>query len=184
MNQLGFFINQQRCIGCHTCAVACKDWYNIEAGPENWMRILELERGKFPELSLAFLPAPCYHCEDPACLKVCPTRAISKRDKDGIVLVDSEKCIGKDECGALCIKACPWNCPQFNTHTNSKMHKCSMCFDRIDDNQQPICVEACPMFAIEVAPINEILQKHGENREAIGFKYSKKLNPSIVHKSK
>jgi anaerobic dimethyl sulfoxide reductase subunit B (iron-sulfur subunit) len=184
MIQLGFHINQQRCIGCHTCAVACKDWYDIEAGPENWMRIREIEEGKFPNLSLAFLPVPCYHCEDPACLKICPVQAIIKREKDGIVMVDSDKCIGGEECGNLCLKACPWKCPQFGRQKNAKMQKCALCYARIDKDLPPICVEACPMFAIEVGPIKELRRKYGDEREAIGFKYSKKLRPSVIYKSK
>ncbi|MFW9782121.1 MAG: 4Fe-4S dicluster domain-containing protein, partial [Candidatus Heimdallarchaeota archaeon] len=106
MTQIGIFINQDRCIGCFTCAVACKDWNDIEAGPVNWIRIKTIEMGKFPDPQLAFLPSMCYHCEAPVCVKICPTIAITKRDSDGIVLVDQEKCIGKEECGSKCLKAC------------------------------------------------------------------------------
>lgn len=184
MTQLGIFINQQRCIGCHTCSVACKDWYDIDAGPENWMRIKEIEKGKFPDLFLAFLPIPCFHCAEPACLKICPVQAISKRKGDGIVLVDEHRCIGKEECGELCKKACPWNCPQFGPEINAKMRKCTFCHERLDNQQSPICVEACPMYALEIGPLIDLQQKRGELKEAVGFKYSKKLNPSVVFESR
>ena len=150
MTQIGFYINQDRCTGCFTCAVSCKDWHDIDAGPVNWIRIETIEKGEFPNLFLAFLPSLCYHCEDPACIKACPATAIVKREKDGVVLVDQEKCIGKTECGALCLKACPWDAPQFGPDKNAKMEKCNLCYERLEKNQQPICVDACPCDAIEV----------------------------------
>ena len=54
MKQIGFYFDQTRCTGCYTCSVACKDWYDTDAGPENWMRIIPIEKGKFPNLSLAY----------------------------------------------------------------------------------------------------------------------------------
>jgi anaerobic dimethyl sulfoxide reductase subunit B (iron-sulfur subunit) len=184
MTQIGFFINQSRCIGCHTCSVSCKDWYDIDAGSINWMRIKKIEKGIFPNPFLAYLPSPCYHCENPDCLKVCPTSAIVKRDSDGIILVDQEKCIGKTECGMLCLKACPWNSPQFGSEDNAKMQKCNLCYERLDNGQQAICVEACPMYALDVGPIDKLKEKHGNNVEAVGFSYSDKVKPSVILKKK
>ncbi|MFH1123536.1 MAG: FAD-dependent oxidoreductase [Pseudomonadota bacterium] len=99
--QLGFYFDQTRCIGCHTCAVACKDWNDIPAGPAHWRRILPIEEGQWPEPFAAYLSTSCHHCLDPICAAVCPAGAISKREKDGIVIVDREKCRQAAPCGII-----------------------------------------------------------------------------------
>jgi len=184
MTQIGIYINQDRCMGCFTCAVACKDWHDIDAGPVKWMRIKEIEKGEFPNLFLAFLPLLCYHCEDPACINACPVTAIVKRESDGIVLVDQEKCVGKTECGSLCLKACPWDAPQFGPDQNAKMQKCNLCYERLEKDQQPICVDACPMYALEVDGIEKLREKYDYDYNAEGFKYSEKIKPSVIFKPK
>jgi len=84
--QVGFYFDQTRCIGCSACAVACKDWHDIPAGPEKWMTILYNESGKFPDVFVSYLIRPCFQCEDPVCIPVCPVEAITKREEDGIVV--------------------------------------------------------------------------------------------------
>ena len=109
MTKLGIAINKTRCIGCQTCAHACKMQNNVPSGMR-WNRVLtegcDVEDGalgEFPNLSRGYLPVACQHCENPACLRVCPTGATYKDDK-GRVEVDYEKCIA---CG-LCLAACPY----------------------------------------------------------------------------
>ena len=184
MNQMGFYIDQTRCTGCYTCSVACKDWNDIDAGPINWMRIKKIENGKFPDLSLAYLPIACNHCADPPCVKACPTHAILKRDIDGIVVADQEMCIGKDECGFKCLKVCPWDAPQFGNELNAKMQKCNLCLDRIESGLQTICVEACPMYALDVDSLVNLKEKYGNQFEAEGFIYNEKFKPSVIFKPK
>lgn len=184
MNQLGFYFDQTRCTGCYTCSVACKDWNDIDAGPENWMRITIIEEGKFPNLFLAYLALGCNHCADPPCIKACPTSAITKRESDGIVVVDQETCLGKNECGAKCLKVCSWDSPQFKAESNAKMRKCDLCLERLEQGQQTICVEACPMYALDVGSVEQLQQKYGSNTNAIGFKNNNKIKPSIIFKSK
>jgi len=101
MTQMCFYFDQTRCTGCQTCAVSCKDWHDIPAGPASWMRILKKEEGRFPELFISYLVSPCYHCENPVCQTICPNEAISKRQGDGIVVVDREKCRGEHNCGII-----------------------------------------------------------------------------------
>lgn len=98
--QLGFYFNQSRCVDCYTCVVACKDWHDVPAGPACWMRLQAIEKGKFPDVSVAFLAVPCYHCTDPSCVAVCPAAAITKRE-DGIVAVDRTKCREEASCGII-----------------------------------------------------------------------------------
>ena len=182
--QMGFYFNQSRCTGCYTCIVACKDWYDIPAGPASWIRITAIEKGKFPNLSLSYLFTSCLHCAEPICAQACPANAITKRDEDGIVVVDREACMGGEECRFACLKACPYDVPQFGAEDNAKMQKCDLCLDRLAENKKPICVDACPMRALDAGPIEELRAKYADIREAEGFVYSGKLTPSIIFKPK
>jgi anaerobic dimethyl sulfoxide reductase subunit B (iron-sulfur subunit) len=110
--QVGFYFDQTRCTGCSSCRVACKDWNDIPAGPENWMNIHYSEKGKCPQVFVSYTVAVCWHCVDPVCIPACPEDAISKREQDGIVLVDRDACIGNEKCDAKCLKACPYDAPQ------------------------------------------------------------------------
>ncbi len=181
--QLGFYFDQTRCIGCFTCIVACKDWNDVPAGPASWKRVITTEKGKFPDLFVAFLSTACYHCEQPACVEACPVNAITKRESDGVVLVDREACLGKDNCD-MCLKACPYDAPQFGAEENAKMQKCHFCLDRLAENKKPTCVDACPARALDSGPMEELRAKYGDAREAEGFVYSEELAPSVIFKVK
>ncbi len=181
--QLCFYLNQTRCTGCETCVVACKDWNDVPAGPVSWRRVLVIEKGRFPDPFVAFLPTSCYHCAQPSCIEACPVEAITKRTEDGIVLVNQEACLGRDSCD-MCLEACPYNAPQFGPEAGAKMEKCDFCFDRWQMNQKPICVDACPLRALDAGPLEELLDNHGDVRDAEGFIYEEMLGPSIIFKPK
>ena len=138
--------------GCYTCVVACKDWYNIDAGPVNWIRVHTIENGKFPNPFIAYLSSPCYHCANPPCVLACPVNAITKRESDGIVVVDREKC--------------------------------DFCLERLEQGQQPIYVEACPMYALNIGPLDKLKAKYGDAVEVEGFHYSERFKPSVMFKPK
>ncbi|MFH1775768.1 MAG: 4Fe-4S dicluster domain-containing protein [Chloroflexota bacterium] len=178
---MGFYFDQTRCIGCHSCVVACKDWHDVPAGPASWRRVLPVERGEFPHLFLAFLSTACYHCARPACLSACPVGAISKRAQDGIVVVDRELCLGKDSC-TFCLDACPYEAPQFGAEEDARMQMCDLCLDRLAENKSPICVAACTMRALDGGPLEELEAKYGSDKEAAGFTCVAALQPSIVVK--
>lgn len=182
--QVGFYFNQNRCIGCGTCQVACKDWHDIPAGPINWMNINYIEIGNYPDIFVSYMASPCYHCEEPNCLEACPTDAIYKRSDNGLVLVNSQACIGNEECNSKCLKACPYGAPQFGPEKGAKMSKCNFCLDRWEINQLPVCVEACPTRALDAGPLEELRSRYGDLQEAEGFLYSKKTKPSIIIKQK
>lgn len=184
MKQLGFYLDQTRCTGCYTCAVACKDWHDIDAGPVNFMRVRAIEEGRFPDLFVAYLALPCCHCKNPPCAGACPADAILKRESDGIVTVDQEKCPGNLECKSACLNACPWGVPQFGPEENATMRKCDLCLERMEQGMRPVCVEACPMYALEAGPLEELMDEYGDCREAEGFGHRKKISPSIIFKPK
>ena len=182
--QIGFYFDQTRCTGCSACQVACKDWHDIPAGSENWIRVLHTEKGKFPDVFVSYMVVPCYHCLEPVCIPACPAHAISKRDGDGIVAVDSQACLGNEECDVKCLTACPYDVPQFGPESGAKMRKCDFCLDRWTENQVPVCIEACPTRALDAGPFDELRAKHGHIEETVGFVYSKRTKPSIIVKPK
>ena len=181
--QLGFYIDQSRCTGCYTCVVACKDWHDIPAGPVNWRRVVTAERGKYPNVFVAFISLSCLHCAQPACLSVCPVDAISKRREDCIVVVNQEACLGKQACG-LCKQACPYEAPQFGAEDDAVVQKCDLCLDRWQEGKQPVCVAACPMRALDAGPLDELEAKYGTLKDVEGFTWDEKNRPSVVFKAR
>ena len=159
MTQYGFFFDQSRCYGCKACSVACKDWYDIAPGPEKWMSVYMWEKGAFPHTSIGILAFNCGHCSNPVCMAACENDAILKDEKYGAVLVDSDKCKGDRKCFA----ACPYGAPKFaSDEPGTKMSKCTMCIDRLEKGQLPVCVASCPMRALDFGPIDELKAKYGD----------------------
>lgn len=179
--QIGFYFDQTRCTGCSTCAVACKDWHDIPAGPANWMRVTTIEKGKYPNPFLAFLSSPCFHCIRPVCVAACPVGAIEKRPEDGIVVVNRDRCLGRNACDK-CLRACPYQAPQFGAEEDARMQKCDYCLDRWLENKLPICVAGCPMRALDAGPLEALEARHGKVHHAEGFTYYEKIGPSVIFK--
>src|SRR5215471_12278747 len=160
--KLGLVIDLDTCVGCHACAVNCKEWnasghsapltdlQAYEADPSGvWFnRIHTFEAGEGADSRTVHFPRSCLHCEQPACVTVCPTGASYKRAEDGIVLVNADICIGCK----LCSWACPYGAREFD-EDQGVMKKCTLCIDRIyNDNlapeeRQPACVMVCPTRA-------------------------------------
>ncbi|HYF77210.1 MAG TPA: DMSO/selenate family reductase complex B subunit [Symbiobacteriaceae bacterium] len=175
--QLGFYVNVARCIGCHTCEIACKETYDLEVGVR-WRRVRAVEGGAYPKPYAYFVSMACNHCADPICVKVCPAGAYSKRE-DGLVIHDQSKCIGCK----YCTMACPYTAPQFD-EAKGKMSKCSGCYSRVDDGKQPACVDACPVRALEFGPLGDLESAHpADLAETLPVLPSnKQTNPSVRFK--
>ena len=165
MTRYGFVIDTKNCIACHSCAVACKVENNL---PNDvwWNRILtdggqnmDTPAGEYPDLSIMTVPMACQHCQNPACVKVCPVGATYKDRDTGVVRQDYDKCIG---C-RMCMSACPytgvrsfnWEDPKYAIgqpmgsldipeHQKQVVEKCTMCWHRLAKDEQPACVEPCP----------------------------------------
>ena len=158
MTQYGFFVDLSRCIGCNACTVVCKQWHDIVPGPVKPMRVYQWETGVYPNVGLHLLPVMCYHCETPTCMEACENKAIYKEEKYGAVLLDVDKCQGSRKCW----EACPYGAPQFKgDELDTKMIKCDMCIDRLEEGLKPICVLSCGMRALEFGPLDEIIKKYG-----------------------
>lgn len=179
MTQYGFFIDQSRCIGCNSCTVSCMQWHDIPPGPVKWMRVYQWEKGTFPNTRLHILPVPCYHCENPVCLKACPNKAIFKEEKYGAVLLDTKKCSGSRKCW----KACPYGAPQFQgDNLGTKMSKCNMCIERLERGLKPICVLSCSMRALEFGPLDKLREKYGDLRWLEDMPRDTITRPAVVFK--
>jgi Fe-S-cluster-containing dehydrogenase component len=160
--KLGLVIDLDTCVGCHACAVNCKEWNAsghsapltdsnaYQADPHGvWFnRVHTYEAGDGDASRTVHFPRSCLHCETPACVTVCPTGASYKRAEDGIVLVNAEACIGCQ----LCAWACPYGAREFDAD-DGVMKKCTLCVDRVyNDNlpeaeRVPACVSTCPASA-------------------------------------
>jgi anaerobic dimethyl sulfoxide reductase subunit B (iron-sulfur subunit) len=185
MAKLAFFFDATMCTGCKACQVACKDKSDLPVGV-NWRRVAEFSGGNwvknpdgtYDNTAFAYYTSiACNHCDNPLCLDVCPTQAIWKRDEDGIVLIDSDKCIG---C-RYCEWACPYGAPQFNEEVGV-MTKCNFCFDYIDEGQSPSCVAACPSRALDFGDIEELRAKYGDTAEIAPLPEAKITEPNLVIK--
>ncbi len=181
--QYYFYFDQTRCTGCETCVVACKDWNDVPAGPASWRRVITLEKGKYPDVFVAFYSASCYHCAQPTCVSACPANAIHKRREDGIVVVDRQACLGRDNCD-MCLHACPYGIPQFGAEANAKMQKCDFCVERWALGKKPICVDGCPLRALDAGPAEDMKARYGDRKEAEGLTYSDTVKPAIIVKPK
>ena len=170
--KLGLVIDLDTCVGCHACAVSCKEWntqgYSAPltdvdaygADPVGvWLnRVHTYEvttTDELPNRTVHF-PRSCLHCDEPACVTVCPTGASYKRAEDGIVLVNPDTCIGCK----LCSWACPYGAREYDT-AEGVMKKCTLCIDRIynehlePEDRLPACVRACPTGARHFGDIGD-----------------------------
>jgi DMSO reductase iron-sulfur subunit len=172
MTSYGWLFDPKRCMECGACEAACKQWNGVETGVNvRWRRVLRMERGSFPQVSVLALSLSCNHCENAFCMKACPVKAIRRRE-DGIVLLDESRCVG---CGQ-CYMFCPYGAPQLNLATR-KSSKCTMCADRIDQGLQPACATNCPTGALQWGRWEEIVNR-GSDR--IGrFVYPMQMKPHI-----
>jgi Fe-S-cluster-containing dehydrogenase component/formate-dependent nitrite reductase membrane component NrfD len=137
----GFVIDQNRCIGCHACTVACKEEHNIAVGVNRtWVKYIE--KGYYPDTRRHFAVLRCNHCDDAPCIEICPTVALFRR-KDGIVDFDNERCIGCKSC----MQACPYDALYIDPDRNTAA-KCNFDASRVERGYKPACEVVCPTQAI------------------------------------
>ena len=170
--KLGLVIDLDVCVGCHACAVNCKEWntggypapltdldpYGADLSGTwlNRIHTYEVSASDNAEDRTVYFPKSCLHCDDAPCVTVCPTGASYKRDEDGIVLVDEDRCIGCK----LCSWACPYGAREYDTPTGV-MKKCTLCIDRIynetldEADRVPACVATCPTNARHFGDLND-----------------------------
>jgi molybdopterin-containing oxidoreductase family iron-sulfur binding subunit len=197
--EFAYALDLSRCIGCRRCVYACVDENNQSRDPQvQWIRVLSMDKEKgvdfanadpyynpekVPEDGRFYVPVACQQCRNAPCTKVCPTGA-TWTEKDGIVVIDYDWCIG---C-RYCMAACPYGARHFNwsepsipkDEINPKTHylgnrprpkgvveKCTFCIQRAREGRYPACVEVCPVGARK---FGNLLDKDSEIRYIIEHK--------------
>jgi anaerobic dimethyl sulfoxide reductase subunit B (iron-sulfur subunit) len=165
--QLAFYFDASACADCKACQVACQDKNNLPA-QILWRRVFQyngggwLPEGRIKDVYRAnnvfsySISTACMHCQEPICVDICPAAAVEKR-ADGLIMLDQDKCIG---C-RYCEWACPYGAPVFD-HTRNVMTKCTFCEDLLAKGENPACVDACPMRALDFGELDELRAKYGD----------------------
>lgn len=198
--RLIMILDLRRCIGCQACTVACKQKNATQPGTF-YSRVLVSEEGSYPNSKMHFRPILCMHCDEPPCKSVCPTGA-TQRQPNGIVTIDSGKCIG---C-RYCMVACPYSARVFNTahqkpqyegqmmtpfelarqkdHVRGQVEKCDFCAVRVAQGLEPKCVETCPAKARIFGDLDDPDSKVSQlihSRDAYALHPELKTKPSVYY---
>ena len=153
----GFYLDMKSCTGCRTCQIACKDKNDLPIGIL-YRRVETYEAGVFPKPDLYHLSRTCNHCENPACVANCPTGAMYQDEETGTVQHRDDECIGCQ----TCVNSCPYEIPQY-FEDDKIVRKCDMCMDLVKAGENPACVDACMLRALEWGDIDELAAKHGDS---------------------
>jgi len=172
--QHGFHFTADNCIGCHACEAACSE-KNDNPAHIAFRSVGYVEGGTYPDFKRLNISMACNHCDDPVCLKGCPTRAYTKFAEYGAVLQDPDICFG---CG-YCTWVCPYNAPQLDP-VKGQVSKCNMCVDRLEVGLKPACVSACLGNALDFGVIENTPEKREQAKVEIpGFPRTDITNPNI-----
>jgi len=160
-------IDVSRCIGCKACQSACMEWNDLrgtvganqgfytnpgDLDDQTWTLMRFYEENIAGSLQWLILKDGCLHCQDPGCLRSCPSPGAIVQYANGIVDFHQEQCIG---CG-YCISGCPFNVPRLRKE-DSKVYKCTLCSDRVSVGLEPACVKTCPTGAIHFGSKEEMI---------------------------
>lgn len=184
MAQYAFYFDSDKCTGCKTCQVTCKENYKL---PVNnlYRRVLNYQEGTWAQSDAGhyvpegivsyFVSLACNHCTNPACVDNCPTGAMQKDEDTGIVWTDHDVCIGCETCR----KACPYGVPTLNEDAGY-MTKCDMCKAELEGGQKPFCVAACPMRALDFGTREELVERYGEGDVEVEPLPENTTNPNLL----
>ncbi len=172
--QHGFHFTADNCIACHACEAACSEKNQLPAHI-SFRSVGYVEGGSYPAYQRMNISMACNHCDDPVCLKGCPTRAYTKFAEYGAVLQDPDICFG---CG-YCTWVCPYNAPQLDP-VEGQVSKCNMCVDRLEVGLKPACSSACLGGALDFGLIETAPENREQTKTQIpGFPSPEITNPNI-----
>lgn len=188
MARYGMLIDLRSCTGCQACSAACALENQTPYWADKWRtRVLDVQMGEFPNTGRHFIPTICMHCEEAACMDICPSKATFKTD-EGFVLVNYDTCLG---CKA-CMAACPYGARYVYTredvqkaaelygenaqHQTIHIDKCTLCQDRIVRGLEPACVAACPTRSRRVGNLDNPADPEAQ---AVSSGLAKPLRPEL-----
>jgi len=156
----GMIIDVTRCNGCYNCFLACRDEFYGNDYPgysaaqpfsgQQWLRVIEKDRGHYPKVKVAYTVVPCMQCEDAPCVEASFNKAVYQRP-DGIVIIDPIKAQGQKQI----VNACPYRVIYWNEEKNIPQ-KCTFCAHLLDQGwKEPRCVEACPTKALVFGDLSD-----------------------------
>jgi len=169
--QHAFHFTADNCIGCHACESACSEKNDLPPHL-SFRSVGYVEGGTYPDYKRMNISMACNHCDDPVCLKGCPTRAYTKHPEYGAVIQDPDICFG---CG-YCTWVCPYNAPQLDP-VAGQVEKCNMCVDRLEVGLKPACVSACLGNALNFGVVENTPQR----REQVETRIPGFPDPEITH---
>jgi Fe-S-cluster-containing dehydrogenase component len=158
--ELEFFIDAGRCIGCQACVQACTECDTHKG--QSMIQLDYVDRAR----STQTVPVVCMHCDSPTCAEVCPADAI-KRTEDGVVQTARKpRCIACNNC----VLACPFGVPKMSTEMHLMM-KCDMCYDRTSVGLKPMCASVCPSQALAFVTREEMALLRPNARPVDTFRF-------------
>ncbi len=168
MIQNGFIFDANRCTGCNACQLACTLENELDF-TVSWRKVFSFNPDHLPDQPVFHLSLACNHCVDPDCLRYCPTQAYQKDPETGLVLLNSEHCIGCRYCSWVC----PYDAPVYDRQSGL-MTKCTFCDHRQKEGREPACVVLCPTEALRSGRLDPYEMPPRSN----GFPASK-MGPAI-----
>ncbi|PWR71675.1 4Fe-4S dicluster domain-containing protein [Methanospirillum lacunae] len=157
------FVRQDRCVGCRHCEIACAVEHSES---KDLFQVFTEEKPSHPRIHVESVdnylsfPNRCRHCDPAPCMQVCPTRALSRDEATGSVLVSYTRCI---QC-SVCAMACPFGIITFQQvrqlESDREVNaKCDNCIGRLSENRIPACAEACKTGALEFGDVNDLIKE-------------------------
>ena len=163
-------IDTRSCIGCHSCTVACRTHNELTSDMIYNPVTTVGPKGTYPNLHVTHIALLCMHCQEPSCVKGCPTGASQQRD-DGIVIAEEEKCVSCK----VCVMACPYGARVCN-HEKGIVQKCDFCLDRTEQGKKPRCVQTCHQKA---RTFGDMSDPNSEVSELIGKENAQQLHSEL-----
>ena len=172
MKQRFFVFNVSLCFGCQGCVAACINANQIK-GDQHWRKVFKLPPHN-DKNDMIYLSMSCNHCENPPCVKACPSKALGQRAQDGIVVFEKDQCLG---C-RYCQMACPYDAIVW-MEDQKTVGKCNMCYERLDQGEDPACVATCFSGALTLITVESLDGRDDLECEMIGFEHHQDVKPHL-----
>lgn len=161
----------KRCMGCKNCELACAVAHSQSRDLLSALieKTKPISRVKVIAVENVAVPIQCMHCEDSPCVRICPTKALSRKEGEDHILFNSELCIGCHSC----VLVCPFGAAQ---QRGGKIVRCDLCIDRLEEGEEPACVIGCPVGCRVLTTAEDVA---GKRRQEAATEMKKSLDAGI-----